>query len=444
MEIINGIPTSSLPKIEMARAPLVTDIGYNVPTLWLDTAGNQAYVLVDVTAGVATWTGTSGSSVGLDAQNSVLSIATATSAPPTETLGDRYLLSSTGTPHANWDGGLNNQIGQFNGALWVWTAPNEGMITEVEDVNTIYLYITSWNAWQNQALVTTSSPTFNAITLSGSTHGGLLIGQASGAVEYTASGLVGEIIQGAGATVNPTWIGANNAATKKFFTSTGTGALGNAPTWDMFTTAKGTDFTGATVDLATATGCVLDITTDTTALSTFGTVAAGATFDIRFMSARTLTYNVTSFILPGARDIVTEAGDRARFISLGSGNWYCAAYMKANGRVLGDVIVATDSSTSNITADKMRGQRHYVTGAYTLSLPTAAIGYSAKFIASTAAVFSLDVVTGTDAFYLNGVLLTAGNKCTSDGTIRATIEVECYVAGIYEAWSNTVFIDGGS
>lgn len=37
------------------RAPTTSDIGYNIPTFWLDEANNNLYVLVDVTDGVATW-----------------------------------------------------------------------------------------------------------------------------------------------------------------------------------------------------------------------------------------------------------------------------------------------------------------------------------------------------------------------------------------------------
>jgi len=133
--------------------------------LWLDDTGNNAYILLDVTAGVAMWTKAIGATINLDYQDSVKSIATAASAPPTEVLNDRYILSATGTPHANWDGALNNDIVQFDGAVWRSTTPTEGMITEVEDVNTIYLYLTSWAAWQNQATTTTSAVTFAGVTL---------------------------------------------------------------------------------------------------------------------------------------------------------------------------------------------------------------------------------------------------------------------------------------
>ncbi len=197
------------------------------------------------------------------------------------------------------------------------------------------------------------------------------------------------------------------------------------------------------MDLGTATGDYVEIT-GTTTINSFGTAPAGIRKSIRFMGSLTITYNATSMILPGSRSITTEAGDRAEFISLGSGNWLCFEFLKANGRVLGDVIVVADGSTSNVAAIYMKGHTHRVTGAYTLSLPTAAVGYSAFFFATTAAVFSIDVLTATDIIVLDGTSLTAGYKATSDGTINAGIYFECTVAGYYHAYSILgVFSDGG-
>ena len=166
-----NIKRGNIPRVYSTVRPTENDTSYSVPTLWIDTTGDKAYILVDVTSGVATWTAMGGVTVGMDAQNSVLSIATATNAPPTETSGARYIIGATGTPHANWDGALNNDIVEFDGAVWVATTPTEGTIVEVEDVNTIYLFITSWNAWQNQALTTTSSPTFASIPVPGTIGG---------------------------------------------------------------------------------------------------------------------------------------------------------------------------------------------------------------------------------------------------------------------------------
>ena len=111
----------------------------------------------------------------------------------------------------------------------------------------------------------------------------------------------------------------------------------------------------------------------------------------------------------------------------------------------GNIPPITDGETGNVTAAQMKGQTHIVTGAYTRSLPTAAVGYHAEFIASTAAVFSIDLVTETDVIVLNGTALTAGNKVSSDGSIYAACYVECPIAGKYVVYPiQGVFADGGA
>jgi hypothetical protein len=253
------------------------------------------------------------------------------------------------------------------------------------------------------------------------------------------------IAVGGGAGTAPVWTEA-----------TGTGApvrAGSPSFTTQITTpkvlfSKSSDFTGATVDLATATGQCADITTDTTALSTLGaTVPAGNFFLLRFMSARTLTYNGTSFILPGARDIVTETGDRAIFESLGSGNWVCHAYMKGNGRVLGDVIISTrpDSATT-IAADLMRGQTHVCGYARTYPLPKSQVGMSGLFRATLAVVFSLDPDgTGTaDALIVDGTHYAAGEMVSTDGAIYTTLYLECTVANHWDVYTvSGISINGG-
>jgi hypothetical protein len=107
------------------------------------------------------------------------------------------------------------------------------------------------------------------------------------------------------------------------------------------------------------------------------------------------------------------------------------------------VKVATHSATESLTIPQMYMDVNLVTGAYTVSMPTAAVGYSTTFMATTAAAFSVDVVTGTDVIYLNGTAQTAGYKITSDGTIRAEVRCRCVVTGIYDCRSATIFIDGG-
>lgn len=94
---------------------------------------------------------------------------------------------------------------------------------------------------------------------------------------------------------------------------------------------KGADIASATTtDIGAATGNQADIT-GTTTITGLGTVKAGTRREIEFDGILTLTHNATSLILPGGANITTAAGDAATFISLGSGNWRCHNYQRADG-----------------------------------------------------------------------------------------------------------------
>lgn len=72
--------------------------------------------------------------------------------------------------------------------------------------------------------------------------------------------------------------------------------------------------------------------TGTTTITSFGTIAAGTRRILRFGGILSITYNATSMILPGTASITTAVNDRAMFLSLGSGNWICLWYQRANGQ----------------------------------------------------------------------------------------------------------------
>ncbi len=106
--------------------------------------------------------------------------------------------------------------------------------------------------------------------------------------------------------------------------------------------ASSTDIASAgTTDLSTSTGDFVKVT-GTTTITALGTLAAGAERVVRFAGALTLTHNATSLILPTGANITTAANDIARFRSLGSGNWICVGYMKANGQALAAGSAATE------------------------------------------------------------------------------------------------------
>lgn len=176
-----------------ARAPMTSDNTQAVPTLWINTVLGELWMLADVTAGIAKWLKLSSNTLG-DAQDSVLSIAVSTSAPPTETLGDRYILDTSGAPHADWDGASQNDIVHFDGATWVALTPTEGTFCEVEDVDTVYIFITSWvKLFQHTgAIFGTDSGNATAdatgtINVVGTSAQGITTSGASNSVTITAS-----------------------------------------------------------------------------------------------------------------------------------------------------------------------------------------------------------------------------------------------------------------
>ena len=74
-------------------------------------------------------------------------------------------------------------------------------------------------------------------------------------------------------------------------------------------------------------------TTTITALA-FSSDRAGKVIVVNFAGALTLTHNATSLILPGGASITTAAGDRAAFVSEGSGNFRCLWYTYASAVAL--------------------------------------------------------------------------------------------------------------
>jgi hypothetical protein len=111
----------------------------------------------------------------------------------------------------------------------------------------------------------------------------------------------------------------------------------------------------ATVDLSAATGTNLHVT-GTTTITALGTASAGVERTVIFDGILTLTHNATSLILPGSTNITTAAGDVARFISEGSGNWRCVSYNKADGTAIGGSSISDNSVTyaklQDVTATK--------------------------------------------------------------------------------------------
>ncbi len=129
---------------------------------------------------------------------------------------------------------------------------------------------------------------------------------------------------------------------------------------DIITTGSNTIASGSSVALGASNKPNVTIS-GTTTITAFDTVAAGILRFVKFSGALTLTHNATSLILPGSANITTAANDTAIFQSLGSGNWLCRNYTKANGK---SVIppAASDITGTLAAASGGTGQASYAVG----------------------------------------------------------------------------------
>ncbi len=136
----------------------------------------------------------------------------------------------------------------------------------------------------------------------------------------------------------------------------------------------------STVNIGAASSNYVVIT-GTTPITAFDSIAQGAERLLRFNGSLTLTHNATTLILPSGQNIVTSAGDIARFISEGSGNWRLTSYQSSGAvNVLRNHIdgfqmsTAGASTTMTIGAGQAANSTNsiYITQAASISKTTGA------------------------------------------------------------------------
>lgn len=86
----------------------------------------------------------------------------------------------------------------------------------------------------------------------------------------------------------------------------------------------------ATTNIGGVAASTINIT-GANAITSFGVAADGVVRCLEFAGSLTLT-NSAALDLPGAANITTQAGDVAKFRSLGGGSWKCTAYQKKSGQ----------------------------------------------------------------------------------------------------------------
>lgn len=99
----------------------------------------------------------------------------------------------------------------------------------------------------------------------------------------------------------------------------------------------------------------------------FGSTASTSTplFLLTFQGANTITYNATSMVLPGAKDLSVKAGDAALMLYLGLGNWQMVEWLPAANDPTAQGIGASGNLAAAVTTDlgTIVGNNVYVTGA---------------------------------------------------------------------------------
>jgi len=93
---------------------------------------------------------------------------------------------------------------------------------------------------------------------------------------------------------------------------------------------KGADIASAATLTLGSDGNYFDITGSAT-IGAINTVGVDTIVKLHFDGALTLTYDSISFILPGAADITTAAGDEMEMVEFEAAKWRCTIYTKADG-----------------------------------------------------------------------------------------------------------------
>lgn len=119
--------------------------------------------------------------------------------------------------------------------------------------------------------------------------------------------------------------------------------------------SKGADIPSANTLPTPTDGNYADVTGTTTITSIASSGVVGTEVRRHFDGALTLTHHATNLILPTNANIITAAGDEAKFIEYEAGKWRCVDYQRADGEALAAsgsmILLSTQEASSSATVD---------------------------------------------------------------------------------------------
>lgn len=185
---------------------------------------------------------------------------------------------------------------------------------------------------------------------------------------------------------------------------------------------KGANIASAgTTDIGSSASTFVHVT-GTTTITALGSANAGARRTVTFDGALTLTHNASSLILPTGANITTAAGDSAHFVSEGSGNWRCVAYMRANGQplVAGSPAQSIQIACSDETTALTSG-----TGKVTFRMPFAftlsAVRASLTTAQTSGSIFTVDINEGGSTILSTKLTIDNGEKTSTTAATAPVI-----------------------
>lgn len=200
--------------------------------------------------------------------------------------------------------------------------------------------------------------------------------------------------------------------------------------------------------------------TGTTQITAF-TMTAGQQIDLIFNSSLTLSHNATTNNLPGAGDIITASGDRARYYYDGT-TVYCLQYVRSDGTpvkggLISSSVVSLAGTSTDINLSVTNAKRITIClnqmSTNGTSIPDIRLGTSSGFIASGYQDNGASIIGGTGAGatgHSQGFLLGNGGVSASSSITGTMVLVNMgnntwlvQSAQFYQADSQVTFSAGG-